>query len=720
MLRLTLAFAAALLPLLVAAAAPAPSGETGAMKTPAMYFGDDTRMGRPFAKDPCVIRLGDRYLMYYSTAPSTDKNAPKGWAIGIAESRDLLNWKKVGEILPEQPCEMNGLVNGKAILLDGKVHLFYNTYGNEKDDALCHATSDDGLKFTRDPTNPILRATGSWNSGRAIDCDAFEFKGRLILLYATRDPTMKIQMLAAAAADRKSDFGRGAWKPLTDGPVMKPELPWETQCIEAPSVVQRDGTLYLFYGGGYNNDPQQIGVATSKDGVQWTRLFQEPLLPNGKPGTWNSSESGHPGIFVDEDGQTYLFYQANNDKGRTWFLSCVKIGWKDGKPYLLVDALVAGLRNPDSKVRKQAVADITRLVVSGADRQAVAKAEACAKVLKDAVEPLLALAKDPEPDFRSGVILALGGIGDSRARLPLLAALKDPEPHVRATAAWGMALWLNRCGRNPTVVAPLLTLMKDSDTDVRGFACSALAVTGDPRAMVAVTAAAMKDVERQVRVDAISALADVKGNEAFEALAACLKDTDWGIRACAANAFGQSRDPRGVDPLIAALKDSEASVRADVARALGDIGDRRALAPLMLAAKDSDPKAAEAAQWAVSDVSPGPGAADRATQVKLQTPISDISFTDDNLKDVFRFFQEVAKIQIDVRWDALAKIGVQPTTKVTLKLRNVPLRSALVITLLAAAPDGRAAYVIQDGAVRVSTIDDLLKAKSGASSPAPK
>jgi sucrose-6-phosphate hydrolase SacC (GH32 family) len=327
-----------------AAQKPSPPGESqkvAAMPTPKMYFGDAKRHGRPFAKDPSVIRLGGRYLMYYSMAPSSDPKAPKGWAVGIAESRDLVAWKKVGELLPQQECEKNGLVNGRAIVLDGKVHLFYNTYGNGKDDALCHATSDDGLRFARDPTNPIVRPTGDWNSGRAIDCDVFEHQGRLYLLYATRDPTMKTQMLALAVADRMSDFGRAAWKQVGDGPVLKPERPWETRCIEAPSVVRRDGTLYLFYGGGYNNDPQQIGCATSADGVHWTRLFQEPLLPNGKPGSWNSSESGHPGVFVDEDGQTYLFYQGNNDKGKTWFLSWVKLGWKDGKPFLLDDGMPA-------------------------------------------------------------------------------------------------------------------------------------------------------------------------------------------------------------------------------------------------------------------------------------------------------------------------------------------------------------------------------------------
>ena len=73
---------------------------------PPMMWGDSTRLGRPFAKDPSVIRCGGRYLLYFSMAPWAKElappNASRGWAIGIAESRDLVNWKKVGDILPEQ------------------------------------------------------------------------------------------------------------------------------------------------------------------------------------------------------------------------------------------------------------------------------------------------------------------------------------------------------------------------------------------------------------------------------------------------------------------------------------------------------------------------------------------------------------------------------------------------------------------------------------------
>ena len=63
-----------------------------------------------------------------------------------------------------------------------------------------------------------------------------------------------------------------------------------------------------------------------------SRLSPQPLLPAGKPGSWNSSESGHPGAFVNNDSQTYLFYQGNNDNGHTWKLPFVRTGWRDGLP----------------------------------------------------------------------------------------------------------------------------------------------------------------------------------------------------------------------------------------------------------------------------------------------------------------------------------------------------------------------------------------------------
>jgi predicted GH43/DUF377 family glycosyl hydrolase len=297
-------------------------------------WGDASRLGRPFSKDPSVIRFGGRYLLYYSLPAYGDKRPGDGWAIGIAESKDLKEWKKIGEILPEGGIESKGLCAPQALVIEGRVHLFYQTYGNGKDDAICHAESAGGLKFERDATNPIWRPKGEWTAGRAIDAEVVNFQGKWFLYAATRDPAMKVQMMTGAWAPQGKGFGREVWTQLKDGPLMKPELDWEGLCIEAPTVVLRGSKMVMFYAGAYNNAPQQIGVAESRDGVNWRRLSEKPFMAVGKPGSWNSSESGHPGAFVDEQGRTWLFYQGNPDKGRTWLLDKVEVKWKGDKPVL--------------------------------------------------------------------------------------------------------------------------------------------------------------------------------------------------------------------------------------------------------------------------------------------------------------------------------------------------------------------------------------------------
>ena len=101
------------------------------------------------------------------------------------------------------------------------------------------------------------------------------------------------------------------------------------KCIEAPTVVEHKGIWYMFYAGAYNHERQQIGVAWSADGVNFKRYRDEPVFPHGKPGSWNAWESGHPGLFVDDDGRVYLFYQGKATHNGDYSLSCVEVVFKD-------------------------------------------------------------------------------------------------------------------------------------------------------------------------------------------------------------------------------------------------------------------------------------------------------------------------------------------------------------------------------------------------------
>lgn len=321
------------------------------MVTPPMYYADYDRikdaagLAKPFAKDPSVILLGDRFLMYYSICGPSTNGSPgsTNWSMGIAQSYDLISWTKVGEIKsnPAYSFESKGICAPCAKVINGKVHLFYQTYGNGASDAICHAYSTDGINFVRNSTNPIFRPTGSWNCGRAIDAELFHYGNKYFLYFATRDPAYVKQITGVATApDTTTTFNKSVWTQACTAPIVIPEYSWEGNCTEGPSIILRNGKMYMFYAGNYNNAPQQIGVAVSTDGLAWTKLSTDPFLKNGLAGEWNKSESGHPGIFDLDGDRSFLFYQGNNDGGKTWFLSQIEVYWSESGPSKLPTGLM--------------------------------------------------------------------------------------------------------------------------------------------------------------------------------------------------------------------------------------------------------------------------------------------------------------------------------------------------------------------------------------------
>jgi HEAT repeat protein len=87
----------------------------------------------------------------------------------------------------------------------------------------------------------------------------------------------------------------------------------------------------------------------------------------------------------------------------------------------------------------------------------------------EAVEPLIALLTDDDPDARFGAAHTLGLIGDTRAIPALVQALSDPEPAVRWWAAEAL-------GKMRAVEAKpaLAKLVKDKHRGVREHAAVVL------------------------------------------------------------------------------------------------------------------------------------------------------------------------------------------------------------------------------------------------------
>jgi predicted GH43/DUF377 family glycosyl hydrolase len=108
------------------------------------------------------------------------------------------------------------------------------------------------------------------------------------------------------------------WTKYLQNPVMDidPENrdKWDWLSVADPSVIKEDN-VYKMSGVSLNKDNKmvlQIGYATSKDGINWERYENNPVLPLGEAGSWDAGAVMQPSVFFD--GEKYIMLYAGSDK----------------------------------------------------------------------------------------------------------------------------------------------------------------------------------------------------------------------------------------------------------------------------------------------------------------------------------------------------------------------------------------------------------------------
>jgi len=81
-------------------------------------------------------------------------------------------------------------------------------------------------------------------------------------------------------------------------PILTPAdgAPWERGGLYKPYLVQGEGIYYLFYNAKTDEKRwhEQIGLATSRDLETWTRYAGNPILRNGPAGAWDTRFASDP------------------------------------------------------------------------------------------------------------------------------------------------------------------------------------------------------------------------------------------------------------------------------------------------------------------------------------------------------------------------------------------------------------------------------------------
>lgn len=169
----------------------------------------------------------------------------------------------------------------------GTVYMFYGGLDgtiSQGGVATASAAGFTGLSFTKYGSNPILvvGAGGSWDASHVGSCAViYDEDATLWKMWYTGTNAGGTQAIGYATASNPL----GPWTKYVSNPVLSPAVAWEGTQLHYCSVLRESATSYkMLYGGGdfLTGSTGRIGMATSSDGITWTKYASNPVIsPSG-------------------------------------------------------------------------------------------------------------------------------------------------------------------------------------------------------------------------------------------------------------------------------------------------------------------------------------------------------------------------------------------------------------------------------------------------------
>jgi predicted GH43/DUF377 family glycosyl hydrolase len=229
------------------------------MSTPVLAAEADYEKGGG-VEDPRLVRLDDRYYLTYTAYNGKDAQ------LCLAESTDLINWKRLGVILPAYQGQWNrGWTKSGAIVpkkIAGKYWMYWLGTAADQTDQMGISSSTDLVHWNEESETPVLpRRPGKFDS-RVVEPGPPPIitPQGIVLIYNGADDKL-VYRTGIAIFD-----GRDPRKLLyrSSETLFEPQRDWEKNG-QVPNVVfvegaAQRGTEWLFYYGGAD---KFVGVATA-------------------------------------------------------------------------------------------------------------------------------------------------------------------------------------------------------------------------------------------------------------------------------------------------------------------------------------------------------------------------------------------------------------------------------------------------------------------------
>ncbi len=188
----------------------------------------------------------------------------------------------------------------------------YNSYRYE----IGYAYSPDGMSWTKH-ANPVLQvgASNQWDNGFLEGPSVIKDGSGYKMWYCGYDVTVD-----GNSTDGKANLGYATsndginWIKYAGNPVLVTGTNgWDSIYVQDPHVIKEGAEYHMWYGGGQNGDlyDQQVGYATSLDGITWVKSPLNPVLTRGESGDWDEILSSFPSV-LNDNGEYKMWYTGRN------------------------------------------------------------------------------------------------------------------------------------------------------------------------------------------------------------------------------------------------------------------------------------------------------------------------------------------------------------------------------------------------------------------------
>ena len=268
--------------------------------------------------EPCVQEIAGAFVLWYEgrnragqlhegVGQATSATAPGPFAKNSANPVLLRSGKR-------KQIDQSG-VGAPCVLFDGTSYRMWFSCRERSDTALriAYATSPDGVAWTRltegpgGPTAAVLAPTPGAFDAVGVTSPHVLFDAGLYKMWYQGIDGPGVPRIGYATSPDGITWTKHGVAVLQEGPPGS----FDVNGVGSPCVILDGSTYVMYYTGTGVDRRHRLGIATSDDGIQWTRFFDDPILDLGPKGSFDESDVRDP--WVLQIGAAWHLWFAGRD-----------------------------------------------------------------------------------------------------------------------------------------------------------------------------------------------------------------------------------------------------------------------------------------------------------------------------------------------------------------------------------------------------------------------